>query len=486
MQQPPAYADPASQVEADIETCLGLLRTGRRVFDFVTDVSAERVEQWRKFATGGHAGAKWLLGLALTDAADGEPDEEGAFELYVESADAGFTSAQHLAALCLMNGAGTDIDAEAAIRRLEVAASQGEPLSEVLLGACLLDGDDVDPNPERAIELFGRAAREHDNPDGDFHLGQCYLNGDGVDQDVAVGAENLRRAAERGHVGAQATLGDCYLYGDGVEKSATEAVTWYRRAAEFDNAEALWSLSARYEIGDGVEKNSALSLEFLERAADNSHADALYFVGMYCEKGRSLPKDLHRALECYERSSDLGNTDAGRALKRLRWKLDGGETRRRTRVKKHVDHRIVRASEVSPPPDPSMRGISLRQPWAELVLQGRKTVEVRSKPTRVRGRMYIYASLKRLEPFDEEELEKLHGLDLDTLPRGAIVGTVEIVGARELEFDDSEAAGFEITGTFRQHAWLLEKPERFDILIATDRQAQPSFFYPFSSDETPA
>ena len=62
-------------------------------------------------------------------------------------------------------------------------------------------------------------------------------------------------------------------------------------------------------------------------------------------------------------------------------------------------------------------------------------------------------------------------------------GSVEIVGSRELELNDSEAAAFEITDTFDLYAWLLEKPERFDVLISTDRQAQPSFFYPFDRDE---
>jgi len=483
MQQPPGNADPAATVEADLETCLGFLRTGRLVFDHVADVPEERVEHWKELATLGHAGAKWLLGLALAVGADGEPDEEGAFELYVESADAGFTPAQHWAAFCLIDGTGTDADAAGAIRRLELAVAQGEPHSEVALGGYLLDGDHVDPAPQRAIDLFRRAAEEHGNPNGDFLLGTCYLEGDGVVEDSAIGIEHLRRAADHGHVGAQATLGDCFFYGNGVEKNTTDAVAWYRRAAEFDNPAALFSLALCYEIGDGVEKDAAVSLEYLERAADRGHADALYLLGVKCESGRSLPKDLDRALECYEWSAELGNTDAGRPLKRVRWKLEGGEARRKSRPKKHTDHRVVRASEVSPPPDPSMRALSLRQPWAELVLQGRKTIEVRSKSTRVRGRVYIYAGLKRLEPFDEEELEKTHDLDLDTLPRGAIIGSVEIVGSRELELNDSEAAAFEITDTFDLYAWLLEKPERFDVLISTDRQAQPSFFYPFDRDE---
>ena len=127
-----------------------------------------------------------------------------------------------------------------------------------------------------------------------------------------------------------------------------------------------------------------------------------------------------------------------------------------------------------------MRALSLRQPWAELVLQGQKTIEVRSTSTRIRGRVWIYTGQKRLDPFDEEELEQRFDLDLDALPRSAVVGTVEIVDCRELTVEDSDAAGFEVTDPSGQYAWLLANPERSDVLIAPDQHPQPVFFRPFS------
>jgi predicted transcriptional regulator len=40
-----------------------------------------------------------------------------------------------------------------------------------------------------------------------------------------------------------------------------------------------------------------------------------------------------------------------------------------------------------------MLALSIRQPYAELILRGIKTVEYRSRPTRIIGeRFYIYAS----------------------------------------------------------------------------------------------
>lgn len=42
-----------------------------------------------------------------------------------------------------------------------------------------------------------------------------------------------------------------------------------------------------------------------------------------------------------------------------------------------------------------MRALSIRQPYAELILRGEKTIEYRSRPTRLIGqRFYIYAARK--------------------------------------------------------------------------------------------
>ena len=41
------------------------------------------------------------------------------------------------------------------------------------------------------------------------------------------------------------------------------------------------------------------------------------------------------------------------------------------------------------------RALSIRQPFAEMILRGKKKIEVRSFPTNVRGPMYLYASLTR-------------------------------------------------------------------------------------------
>ena len=72
------------------------------------------------------------------------------------------------------------------------------------------------------------------------------------------------------------------------------------------------------------------------------------------------------------------------------------------------------------PKPEQLRALSIRQPWAERILLGEKTVEYRSQATKVRGKVYIYASLAKPEAGESESNIKL--------ARGLFVGTVEVAG----------------------------------------------------------
>jgi hypothetical protein len=107
-----------------------------------------------------------------------------------------------------------------------------------------------------------------------------------------------------------------------------------------------------------------------------------------------------------------------------------------------------------------LRALSIRQPHAENILAGRKTEELRSRPTSIRERVYIYASLRPAEPKYWRET----GLEPGDLTTGLIVGSVEIVGCRKRG---------------KGYAWQLANPKRLRRPLARERQPTPSFFYPF-------
>jgi hypothetical protein len=108
--------------------------------------------------------------------------------------------------------------------------------------------------------------------------------------------------------------------------------------------------------------------------------------------------------------------------------------------------------------------LSVRQPWAELILLGRKTIECRSRPTTIRGPVWLYASLGRYSVDDEAEWAEEYGLDVAGLPRGVLVGTVEI-----FHCDDSDD-GCE---------WHLGAARRLSRPIKPAKHPQPVWFRPF-------
>jgi hypothetical protein len=112
-------------------------------------------------------------------------------------------------------------------------------------------------------------------------------------------------------------------------------------------------------------------------------------------------------------------------------------------------------------------------------MRGIKTIEVRSRLTHKRERVHVYASLGRAHPEDEDRVRRDYGIDVESLPRGVLVGTVEISDCRRVHPTDSAAAGFSIRRDDDSFGWHLTKPSRARRPRAPARQPQPIFFRPF-------
>jgi len=70
-----------------------------------------------------------------------------------------------------------------------------------------------------------------------------------------------------------------------------------------------------------------------------------------------------------------------------------------------------------------MKALSLKQPWADLVLSGRKIIELRKWNTNFRGEFYIHAS--RIP--DKEAMKKFGFKDL---PCGFILGKANLMDVK--------------------------------------------------------
>lgn len=109
------------------------------------------------------------------------------------------------------------------------------------------------------------------------------------------------------------------------------------------------------------------------------------------------------------------------------------------------------------------RALSIRQPHAEAIMRGIKKTEYRSAATKIRGRIYIYASMGRYPEDDEAEMMAQYGIDdvsCDDLPRGVIIGSVDLYDCDEGD-------------------WHVKEPERAKTMRKPTNHPQPVWFKPF-------
>jgi len=131
----------------------------------------------------------------------------------------------------------------------------------------------------------------------------------------------------------------------------------------------------------------------------------------------------------------------------------------------------------------AMRALSIRQPYAELILRGEKTIEYRSRSTKISGeRFYIYASRKwagvnvgeGIKASGHQGIEDSQhlmpgclGPSMPPLPTGVIVGTAVV---SHVTNGGTGAMAYE---------WHLTDVQRLSKPRKPKRQPQPVWFRPF-------
>ena len=111
-------------------------------------------------------------------------------------------------------------------------------------------------------------------------------------------------------------------------------------------------------------------------------------------------------------------------------------------------------------PNPDLIALGVKQPWAELILLGIKTIEIRSQNTQIRGPIYLYTSKRpSSDPAALAAADK-HKINLDTLPLGKLVGTVEIVDSQQCHAKESPAACLPSSLLQNKIGWHLANPQR--------------------------
>ena len=123
-----------------------------------------------------------------------------------------------------------------------------------------------------------------------------------------------------------------------------------------------------------------------------------------------------------------------------------------------------------------MKTITIKQPWASLIVEGIKDIENHTWPTKFRGRVLIHAAaypvkgfpceilndLQFAEVFNNRKLDALDGVN------GAIIGSVEIVDCvinhpsvwaeKSKEIKDVDG---NVVHEFKIYNWVLANPIKF-------------------------
>lgn len=108
-----------------------------------------------------------------------------------------------------------------------------------------------------------------------------------------------------------------------------------------------------------------------------------------------------------------------------------------------------------------MKVLSLKQPFAELVVSGRKTIELRRWNTKFRGEFLVHASMNP----DKKSMEKFGFSDL---PCGIILGKAKLVDVKRYKTDE----GFEkdkdkhlANKNWGEYGFVLKNAKRFSEII---------------------
>lgn len=115
----------------------------------------------------------------------------------------------------------------------------------------------------------------------------------------------------------------------------------------------------------------------------------------------------------------------------------------------------------------TIKALSIKQPWAGLIMAGIKTVEKRSWSTMYGGRLAIVSSAKPDNQAMEDMRRKLGKLPAICFVNGAILGTVDLTGMLWTADDGvAESDHPNVTESMLEWwnnegvGWIVERPKR--------------------------
>lgn len=110
-----------------------------------------------------------------------------------------------------------------------------------------------------------------------------------------------------------------------------------------------------------------------------------------------------------------------------------------------------------------MKVLTIKEPWATLIIEGYKAYEFRSWKTKYRGKILIHAGMS----LERDNAEKFKDYNLE-YSKGAIIGEAEIVDCifvtKEVndELRKINPLVYGKSGHVEKYAWKLENVKKYD------------------------
>lgn len=130
-------------------------------------------------------------------------------------------------------------------------------------------------------------------------------------------------------------------------------------------------------------------------------------------------------------------------------------------------------------PDVERIALSIQQPWAELILRNIKSIEIRTVSTKIRGTVYLYSSRQFSSLHCAREAICVYNLDEETMPRGCLVGMVDILDCRPSRPEDAPFACVPEEFLHGTYSWVLGNAVRCPQMWPVRYLPYGPWFYPF-------
>lgn len=295
---------------------------------------ADGLKWYRKAADQGLANAQNNLGLAYLQGIGVKADVAEASRWFRLAAQQGFPVAQRNLATALLTGTVTQDRKQEAREWLEKAARSGNADAQVQLAHFLANRShsgvlepsnalywykkafvqgrtDVCSNigwvytdwlkdPETAIDWFQKGAEKGDSY-CELSMGWMYSHGRGVEQNLEEGKKWMRRAVDKGNLGAHLELGKLYelrdVFTSGNERpDYAAAAALYRKGAEAGHVDCGLRLAQLY-YEHRAEAKPAEAFAWVCKAADQNNKEALLLLADLYAKGQVEPCHLGETAE---------------------------------------------------------------------------------------------------------------------------------------------------------------------------------------------